>query len=378
MEFWTNSGKKPPIRIIYIIGQLTYGGTELQLLELVSELNKDRFQPLVISLSNAAPLTEFFNEVGCGPIVLNREKKGRLLTLLSLAQILVNLRPEIIHTFGFSTRAALPLAKMLTNSKIIISLRTYPDWQTAWVDRLINGFADIIITNSKKALEYIKHTWPHVPSTVIYNGVDTKRFITVNKYETIVSPPVGTDLTSYCKKICVVARLDPVKRIDDILESFANVIKEYPNLQLWIVGDGPLKETLQNLVFELAINEKVVFWGTRMDIPVILSHCDIGLLVSSIEGLPNAVIEYMVSGLPVIATNVGGIPEIVVQEERGYLVEVGDIHALTETILALLKNPILAERMSLNAKEYVINNLTIHHMAKLTENLYEGVLGETK
>lgn len=359
------------IRVAYVIGQLTFGGTEYQLIKLAENLNPARFKILVICLSDNAPLSRLLIEAGCDVQILNREARGRLLVLWDLYHLLYEFKPDIIHAYAYASRAAIPVSKIFFQSKNIVSIRTQPNLQVTWIDRLLGSFADHILTNSKKAAAAIHFGFQKiVPCQVIYNGIDLQKFDREAGLD-FASPP---SIQLGARVICLVARLHPVKGVDILLDAFAIISYAFNGVELWIVGDGLEKEKLKGRAEQLGIDSKVIFWGHQEKISPILHHATIGVLSSHVEGLPNAIIEYMAAKLPVVATDVGGNSEAVVHGKTGLLVPAGNAPALADAILTILGDPNLAKKYGQEGRQHVTELFTLKRMVQETEALYEKLL----
>jgi glycosyltransferase involved in cell wall biosynthesis len=168
--------------------------------------------------------------------------------------------------------------------------------------------------------------------------------------------------------------LRSVKGHEITLQAVKSVIKGVPEAKFLIVGDGPARERLENLVDELSIREYVIFTGFVRSIPEIYSFSDVIVLSSWSEGLPQSLIQAMAAGVPVVATAVGGVPEVVIHGQTGILVEAGDSHGLAEGIIKLLKDPELCKRLTEKAKQHVMDKYTIDHMIEKIEALYLELL----
>jgi len=362
------------IRVAYVIGQLTLGGTESQLLKLVRHLNHNKFNILVICLSKQAPLANSFIKSGCEVRILNREKRGRVLTFLDVYRLLKAFKADIVHAYAYASRVAIPVSKItFSKSKNIVSIRTQPERQTELWDYLINSFADCLLTNSKKAATQVHFGFHRaVPCQVIYNGIDLQEFDAEANRGITIGLPAGSE----SRVICVVARLHSVKRLDVLLDAFRIISREMVNVNLWVVGVGPERDKLVRQAESLGIGSKVVFWGQKKNIPAILSRVDVGVLSSYVEGLPNAIIEYMAAGLPVVATNVGGNSEVVIHGKTGLLVQKDDAESLADAILNVLNNPEMASHYGQAGRQRVTKFFSLERMIRETEAVYDELLSK--
>ncbi|MBP1841167.1 N-acetyl-alpha-D-glucosaminyl L-malate synthase BshA [Formosa algae] len=174
------------------------------------------------------------------------------------------------------------------------------------------------------------------------------------------------------KIITHISNLRPVKRILDVIKVFYNIQKEIP-AKLMLIGDGPDKEDAENLCDELGITEKVVFFGRSNEIDKILCFSDLFLLPSETESFGLAALEAMASGVPVISSNTGGIPEVNVNGITGFLSDVGDVEDMSKNAIYILSDPARLKQFKQNAKErsYIFD---IHNIVPQYEKLYEETL----
>jgi glycosyltransferase involved in cell wall biosynthesis len=166
----------------------------------------------------------------------------------------------------------------------------------------------------------------------VYNGVDLVRFSNVNKMKVRKELDIGNDEII----LGMIANLSPVKNHRDVILCIKKFHDNNINLHLVLAGDGPLRDDLQSFTEELGLNRYIHFLGRRKDIPDILSGIDIFVLASKTEGLSNALLEAMAANKPVVATNVGGNPEVVINQETGYLIPSNNPDALYDAIHKLV------------------------------------------
>ncbi|MCX7993966.1 MAG: glycosyltransferase, partial [Fimbriimonadales bacterium] len=160
------------------------------------------------------------------------------------------------------------------------------------------------------------------------------------------------------------------------LQAFAKLQGTTP-LYLWLVGDGELRPAMEQLAGELGVAARVCFWGVRSDVADILNAADIFTLPSKYEGNPMSVMEAMATGLPVVASRVGGIPELVEEEQMGILVPVGNEPCLVQALQTLVDNPDQRQRMGQAALQRARERFDIRNTVKQYEDLYDKILLET-
>ena len=151
-----------------------------------------------------------------------------------------------------------------------------------------------------------------------------------------------------------------------------------PNIRMVLVGDGPLKKQIEDMVMELGISKEVIFLGKRSDVPALLSASDLFVFSSEREGLPLTIIEAMASKIPVLSTSVGGIKDLLTEGETGYLVEPGDAAGLERAIISIASDYGDAKRMAENALRLVKESFDIDNSVDGYERLYEKLMNSVK
>ena len=330
---------KRAVDVLYLIGQLSVGGTERQLLLLAQHLDRTRFRPSVICLSEQAALADALQKLDCPTFVLRRSSDGRIKTLLQTCLLTRQVRPRILHSFGYASRAGFLASRISGTPNNVLSIRLDPQWTSRWnwlFYRFAVSWADVVLANSHQAVGTLtsKGLTPRTPPRVIYNGLDIPTFDRLWAESPASFGHGGGNQGASKQTICIVSNFRPAKCLDNLLEAFAIVLQSAPEAQLSVVGDGPLRGNLEDMAKRLGLEDHVVFWGTRSDVPAILRQAIIGVNSSRNEGLANAVIEYMAARLPVVATKVGGTSELVIHGETGLLVPPNDPRALAEALLS--------------------------------------------
>jgi glycosyltransferase involved in cell wall biosynthesis len=224
--------------------------------------------------------------------------------------------------------------------------------------------ADLIITVSKALKNSIQDYGIKNRFTVVPNVVKTDLFYLKTKKK-----------KDTCKNILLVALLKPIKGIPYLLKSLSNLAKERTDFSIDIIGDGPKKEEYEKLAFTLGINNKVAFHGikTKEEIARFMQNADFFVLPSIWEGLPCVLIESMASGLPIVATNVGGIPEII-NKKTGVLVPPSNVKALSKAIDYMLDH--YKEYSNREIALYAKNRFSYEMIAKALFNIYKSLLKE--
>ena len=229
-------------------------------------------------------------------------------------------------------------------------------------------FADKVLTNTYAIKNrYLGYGWMGNDFIkVIHNGIDVRR-----GFE---HPPSGDRLTAKSENhptVSIIGRLVPQKGHRYFIESAKAIHTKFPHVQFLIVGGGYLEAELKSYVCQLGIDQNVHFLGHHDNVLSVLSKTDIMALPSEEEGLPNAVMEAMLLGKPVVATDVGGVSELVVHGKTGYIVDKGNVEQLTERIIHLLNHPERCREFGKEGRTRILNHFTLDKMLNQLEMFLE-------
>ena len=231
--------------------------------------------------------------------------------------------------------------------------------QLVVVSRNLRTFVATSLNISETALE------------LIYNGVDLVRPV-AREEQHRVRTDFGFGPNDFV--LGIVGSLYPVKGHVHLFQALRTIIKECPNTRLLVIGRGDLEADLKDKAHQLGIDREVLFLGLRNDVPLLLSILDIFILPSLSEGLSMAILEAMAAGKPVVASRVGGNPELVIDGQTGYLVPAQDPIALADCVIKLLKAPDMARRIGASAQERVAQHFSHEGMITQYQDLYERLL----
>jgi len=366
--------KMKKIEILYIIPKMEIAGTEQHLINLVSNLNSRRFEPLVCCLKGLGKLGELFKKSGGNIVCLNRRSVYSPRIMIDIHRLIKRDRFDIVHTylFGFHYLAGIP-AKLVKVPTVISSRRQLATWKKKHhiiLEKLGNRFSDKVIACSNAVRDFSLKQENLYPEKIItiYNGIDIRKFHPRAKAGSLLSE---FNLNDSIPIIGIVANCSSVKDHNTLLEAL-NIVKKEANhaFKCLLVGDGPLKEGLKLKVKNLKLENNVIFLGKRDDIPELLSVIDLFVLTSKVEGLPNVILEAMACGKPVITTSVGGIPEVIIDRESGILVSPQNPNTLAEAIVDLLNDRELREKMGQQGRKIVEEKFSLERMIRDYENLY--------
>ena len=319
----------------------------------------------ILSLQGAGPLQAEAESHGVK--VVNLGNKNKAFRIITSAALFTGLRPEIIHGHNQTSLQYALLGKRMTSAKTIITAhgRGKSDYREPTKEEWLR--VDSIVAVSKAVAGEISEQVPSDRLGVILNGVD---FTPNQKSRTETREALGISESAVVGTI--VARIDAMKGHDTLIDAFA-ILKGRGKLDftLLLAGDGVERENREKQALELSLSSKEIrFLKFRKDVPDILAASDFFLLPSLTEGLPLSILEAMSHGLPIVATNVGGIPEVVIDNRHGFLVPPKQPLELANAIEKIALNPALRSEMGQAGKLRVQTNFSFNAMMHSYSELY--------
>ena len=371
--------KNASIKILYIIGQLGGGGAEHQLVTLVTHLDRTKFNPIVCSLKLGGIYKVALENEGIKVISLKQIMHPDITRAWRVPILVSHLKPDLLHTYLFTANTWGRLAGYLNHVPVIITERSAQidiPKQEIIINKLFSSMTSCCIANSKAGGKLLidRNEISKPKLKIISNGYD------VNDY--IVSQEIRQNFLDTYKLdenttvIGIVGRIDENKNQAILIRAVEIIKRKHKKIKVLIVGDGPLRIKLEKLTDKLNLNKLIEFTGYRTDINNILSILDILVLCSNYEGLPNVICEAMASGKPVIATKVGGVAEVVVNNETGILIPPSDPNALANALDYLLSHKDEALKMGKNGIHRIVSEFSVNKMVNETQEIYESILNK--
>jgi glycosyltransferase involved in cell wall biosynthesis len=379
------------IKILQIITCLDMGGAQEHIMHLCDLLDKDKFQMTILSGKQCISEKDCIEEVRGKNIRLvqlpqmTREINPArdLLAFFGILRYLMKERFDIVHTNSSKAGILGRLAAKLAGVPIIV--HTVHGWGHhnymsqrrkrfyIILERISATYTDRIIAVSKLNVEKgLNDKIGNRPKyCVIRSGIELNKFKHIKidkKYE-----KEKWSINPSDKVVGSITRLFPQKSPEDFILMANKILKNHSNISFVLVGVGPLRDQIKSLIAEFRISNKVMLTGFQSDIPELLSIMDVFVLTSLWEGLPRVLPQAMAMGIPIVATQVDGVPEAVKHGENGFLVPPKDFHALAERTLQLIQNPSLAKKMGETGKKMVDPEFCIKEMVRKTEQLYEDL-----
>jgi len=359
-----------PINVLYLIDSLTHGGTERQVVELIRHLDHTRIQPHLCTLK---PSSGLYDGLDIPKECLGFSSFGSISlagVLQKLSSFIAAHRISIVQTFFQDPFLLAALIKPFQPIKLIGSFRDLGFWRTKAESRkmrLACSFFDGFIANSQAVKAHFVAQDKLTPEkiAVIYNGFDISS-IPAPRVHGSPSPDI----------VGIVANLNrPVKRVQDFVKAAALVYEQRPETSFLIVGGGHLQPDLETLAAELGIGHCTTFTGMVSNPLDYIATFSVGIITSETEGLCNAIIEYMACGVPVVATRVGGNPELVENNVNGYLYVSGNYNELAGAITRLLESREERVRIGLENRAKIADKFSIESMIRQTESYYQTYAG---
>lgn len=348
------------MRVVIVVPSLVVGGAENMVAQLVSNINKEDFNVRLIVMSDniGTNIDLIVKKAGVDVVYLGKKLGFSLKALQDISKKLTDFQPDIIHTH-LSSWVYVFFWSLIHHIKIVHTIHSMPI-------RECTGIARKLI----RALYKRRRIVPVAISEIIMEQTAVQYNLPVYYIETIYNPVnVGKFSIASRRKVrdgitfVNVARFSELKNQSFLVEAFSRVLKELPTAHLVLVGDGELRAQVETKVMELHLEEFISFTGLIPNVVDILMQSDIFVLPSRFEGLPLSILEAMAAGLPVIATSVGGVPDIV--KGNGILIDEGDIKGLTKAMLKLAEDERLRRAMSKVAinevKKYDISEVTLQY-----------------
>ena len=369
-------------RVFFLVDSLEIGGTETQAVELALRLDPARYAVTLGCLQMRGPLLAKLE--GSQVSVMEWNAGGGVLSprgiylILRLARFLRRGRFDVVHAHDlWSNLMAIPAARLARVPVIISSRRDLS--HLAWYTprrrkflRHLQSLSTAVLVNSGQISEQLAHEDGFRPEfiRVVHNGIDLDRFSRLVPERGRLFP----GLENCTLIVCTGNMHSDVKGHPTLIEAARRICARFPQVRFVLIGDGEKRSSFEAKVSELGLQSNFLFLGSRQNIPEILACCDMAVLPSQAEGFSNALLEYMAMGLPTIATQVGGNPEVIENGRDGLLVTPDDPQALAGAISSLLENPHFASQLGAAARERVRRHFDFSQLTFNVDALYTELL----
>lgn len=355
--------------VLIVFTSLSDGGAQTQQLKILQKIDSSQYNFYICCLKNKGLLAEAYEKAGFSIYELNMKSRFEIYKLVKLYSVLKSKKIQVVYTKGsgdsfFWGRLIGWLAGadgIISSLHTTSSIRSDKDFFNP-LNILLTKITDyfVFVTNAQTAIYKEYYNIPSSKIRLMHNGVELKKIgsgtkdnlkkeLCINKKQKIIG---------------IVATLESHKNHKMFLKAASIILQKYSDALFLIIGDGHLKEELINFSAELGIDAHVKFLGYKNNAIEYISLMNVLVLTSQTEAFPNCLVEGMSQGIPVVATNVGGVPEIIVEGENGYMIDPDDFETLSEKILEIIKNPMLENKMGKTSYEYCLNRFKIEGKAE--------------
>ena len=372
------------IKVLQVINDtgIDIGGGENYILTLAKHMPKVGFD-LVCTCCPEGEFEKVLKENDIESFPINLSRKGNFSVARAIAEFCRNNNIDIVHAHGATGALAARMASLVpggirpvtTYHIAITNITDIPFWKKkifALFDRSTSVVDKKILSVSHAVKEKMirEAFFAGNRISVLHAGIDVSRFKNCQRGKVRKELCLPDQVTV----IGVAARLSEEKGIGYLLEAMPHVLKRCPNLYLLIAGDGPIKDKLKNLSVHMGFEQNVIFLGYRNDIPEFMTDLDLLVMPSLTEGFPFSLLEGMAAGLPIVATRVGGVPEIIADGREGILVPPREPDALAKAIIRVLRDKESGKTMGLAARKKVEQEFSVEKMVSETEKVYLSLL----
>ena len=370
---WVYKLKTSKIKILFIIGSLGLGGKERQLSELIKGLPEDEYEIYLLTKLNTTPFLRTLKK----RVLIHKKLNKNRFNISSLPEIyrfIKDVNPHIVHSWAAPASVFTLLIRFYKPTFFAVdgsvrNIRTFKAFSFPNILRVfINLFSDLIVTNSYRAVD--SFALPKRKTKVIHNGFDidrisslTQKIDIIKKYKVCTPHVVG-----------MVGRFQPQKDWDTFFTSAAKILQERSDISFIAVGGGATfkhyKKKYGNVTNK---NACIIFTGRTEIADSIARAFDIGVLTSFAEGFPNTIMEFMALEIPVIATDIGGVSELMVHDENGLIINVGDSQQLYEAICLLIDDPERLNIFGKRGKSRLLAMFNLGVFCKRYDRIYKGL-----
>ena len=375
----------PRIKVLTLTDQLVYlgGGAERVAMEIATRLDQSRFESVFCAsrywdgLENERVQEAERRMQGAGVryFGLGRRTSTDIYRWLGLRRLLRRERVDVIHAHMFGSNAWGTVIGRLARVPVIVAHEHTWSFEGRPLRRLVDR--EVI---GRGSTAFIAVSRDDQRKMIEIEGVNPKKILHVPNGIAAPPPPSGADvrlelgIPAGARVIGTVSVLRPQKALDVFVRASARLLRERSDLYVLLAGDGPLRGELTELVRSLGVQDRLLMLGYRSDAPDVLTALDVAVSSSAFEGSPLAVMEYMESARPIVATRVGGVPDLIEDGVNGLLVDPGDEAALAAAIGRMLADPEAARGIGEAARERRRREFTVELMVRRFEVLYERLV----
>jgi glycosyltransferase involved in cell wall biosynthesis len=366
------------IKVCYVVPGLGGGGAEKQLCELAGNLDRNRFDPIVLNLHESTN-SQWSGPTAVPTIGLPYRGKRDLAKVVQISRVLAAEKPDVLHCFLTSGNFYGLLASLATGVSVRIAGERSIGTRLRGLRRAaysrILPIADAIVTNSQRNRQWLEAAYPAARSkiSVIHNGC---RPAPVLDPETLAQKRRGLGIRAEQIVIASVTHMTPEKDVECLVRGAGRLKRHGVDFKVLIAGDGPRRAAVNELIAADHLADRIHLVGhvPHAEALCISQLADIFVLTSRYEGMPNALMEAMIGGRACVATTVGGVPELIDGTTTGLLFDPGDDEALASRLLQLAADPALRLRVGDAARARLARDFSVPRMVQQHQDLYASLL----
>jgi len=374
------AGDDRKLRVVTLVDRLGTGGAERLAIQTTTRLDPERFDRtlvasrdfgVAVSKQHVANALAELRAAGVRVIGLKRTSARQVWAWWPLYRLLRSERVDVLHSHKFGSNLWGTIIARLARVPVIVAHEHTWSYQGQPLRKLADRWviargASVFVAVSRedqRRMVEVEHIRPR-DTLFVPNGIPTPPAASGADVRAELGIPAGAPV------IGTVSVLRPQKALDVLLRATKILVEEFPDLRVLIAGEGDRRFALEDLTAELGLEDTVMFLGVRTDVPDVLAALDIAVSTSDFEGSPLSVMEYMEAARPVVATRVGGVPDLIDDGDQGLLVDPQDPAAFARAVSALLRDPERARRMGASGRERRRTEFDIAVMVKRLEDLY--------
>ncbi|MFK8031721.1 MAG: glycosyltransferase [Gammaproteobacteria bacterium] len=375
---------KKPVTVLHLIHTMAYGGVETALLNWLARIDKTKFTIHLACFANPHETETPFVEAAkvAGIEVIAKIPWGRhkpvIRSARRLKKLLIDLDVDILHTHNCYADCVGAIAQRLTPVKTLTTLYVWSD--LGWKRNLIQSVNRFAIRGYDMISAHCEETYRQT----LEMGFPAERLRTlICGFEIDIPEYTAEDRQSKRRELGLgdndillanIARFYPEKVQDSLLRCFKRIHQKHPDARMWMLGVGPLEAELKAYCTKLELDDTVSFVGFVEDLASMLPLIDIQVHPSQIEGVPLSICSGMAAGLPIVVSDVGGIPEILEHQKRALLTPRSDEDAFVDAVNYFIENPEYAKQMGNAAKHFIENDYSLNTAVSHLEACYHEVM----
>ena len=368
------------IKVLHIVPILAPGGAERVAVHIARGLNRDKYESMVVALGRrvGCELDRMIEQPGIEIRYLDKPLGFDYRTYSRLHRVLKDFQPDIVHTHLQVLRYVLPSMLLLKRPSLLHTVHNLAERDTEvrarWIHRYAFHHGVVPVAVAEVVARSVERLYDIQRCPTIPNGIPTDyyRYPQTPRSEWRAREEFCDDDVLF---VCV-ARFAPQKNHSLLLRAFAEGPASVPNAHLMLVGDGVLQKQLESQAKDLGLARQIHFLGIRADIPDALGAADIFVLSSNYEGNPLSVMEAMSSGLPIVCTAAGGVPDLLENRKEGLIVQPGDVRGLSSSMKYLLGNREARLSLGKAAERRAREQFDVSTMVEAYEGLYEELVDD--